>query len=347
VSAARVLDDIARALAEPMPRRRALRLLGASITGLTVRQLRPASARAVPGRRSVRCGEDQRTCQKGAEADYEEYCCPRPSWQFFCGGRDNGYRCINTCAAGTKFPCTALIPHPQSGINGVCCDRKYHKGCQPVGRAATCCYGSPIKCVPMGEAQCLRKGGNATWAPSERWKPQCVPCMGVSCGPKPGSGKDDPLRFVCCEKPNTCRQGTCRCPDGSPPCPGGGCCKAPTTCRRCYQGDPTTSEKPLATGKCCRKGEHCCGRRCCPKDSDCCDGKCCPKDTSCTLTSKGRNVCCPDTRAGIAGDTRFCCPTGTFPQQRGGCCPPGLESCCAGTDCERRGQFCVNGQCVP
>src|SRR5262245_3114507 len=104
------LDALARALAEPMPRRRALRVLGTTIVAAAV----PAFATRSAGAATVvrpRCGQDGRVCR---EFTNDEYCCGPPSWQFFCGGKKG--QCVNMCNGPTAFPCTALIPHPESGI---------------------------------------------------------------------------------------------------------------------------------------------------------------------------------------------------------------------------------------
>ena len=161
MSGARFLDDLARTLAEPMPRRRALRLLGSSLAAVTVPAFAPRVARAVATAGSVKCGYDQRTCRKGAEAQFEEYCCPSPSWQFFCGGQTNAYRCVNQCPTRDNFPCTALIPDREAGRNGVCCDRSIHSGCNPAIR-----YPKDLKCPEP--TPCAK--GALSAVPLRRWR---------------------------------------------------------------------------------------------------------------------------------------------------------------------------------
>ena len=148
MSAARILDDLARTLAEPMPRRRLLRVLGSSIAAVTVPTLGAQTARAARTVGSATCGEDERTCRKGAEAQFAEYCCPAPSWRWFCGGQDNQYKCINQCAGQYAFPCTGLKPDQYSGVNGVCCDSRYHAKCDQDTLPRLSGGGSRPSCVP-------------------------------------------------------------------------------------------------------------------------------------------------------------------------------------------------------
>lgn len=304
----RLLDDLARSLAEPMPRRRALRLLGTTLVAVVVPGLGPKGARAGV-RRSAKCGPDQRVCR---EFTQEEYCCPRPSWQFFCGSKRG--QCLNTCTGGTKFPCTALIEHPESGINGLCCDRRLHSRCNPVGRAPT------------------------------RWKPECVPCLGTACGPNRKYGEGHPQRWTCCTKPNVCRKGVCRCPDGKLSCGGTDCCKRSKVCKQCADAD-SGEVRVTGTVKCCGRDEFCCVDKCCDQRGACCNGKCCPPGTQCAR--KGGfsvDACCPQSRVFAGPDRNYCCPPGTEPGEQG-CCKPGDATCCASAKCPS-GAYCVRGTCV-
>ena len=200
-----------------MPRRRAMRVIGVSLVAVAVPGVGPRLARAQSGVcLSTTCGKDRRCCQKGAEENFRTYCCPSPSWQWFCGGQDNGYRCINTCPRGAKtFPCTALIAHPESGINGVCCDRRIHSGCVPIG--------------PPRE-----KRPDGTFVPSQEWKPSCCP---------KGAGFGF-CNETCCQAPNRCKGGRCRCPNGAESCDGRRCCKAGDACRACFHFGTEFSPRP-------------------------------------------------------------------------------------------------------
>jgi len=306
----KLFDDLARALAEPVPRSRALRQIGSMLVATSLPGAAFArSRRAAPAKK---CRPDERTCREFTE---QAYCCRPPSWQFFCGKQRD--RCINMCAGPTKFPCTGLIPDRLSGVNGVCCDTRIHSGCRP-----------------DNPRQRMSGGGSI---------PECIPCTGTRCGPNKRFGINHPQRWTCCEKPNTCREGVCKCRDGKTSCGGTECCKKGKTCARCVDGDSATR---YLTGsvKCCGPKEECCINRCCKPDQDCCLGQCCPRGTQCAREG-GRDVCCPDGRVVYESDRNYCCPSGTYPQEKGGCCPPGLESCCAGENCTR-GSVCVNGTCV-
>ena len=332
------MDDLARRLAEPMPRRRALRVLGATIVAVAAPApgARPARAATVA---QPRCGPDRRVCR---EFTKDQYCCGRPSWQFFCGSKKG--QCVNMCAGGTKFPCTALIAHPESGINGVCCDRRYHSRCRPVGKAATCCYGNPVTCKPMGEAACKKQPKRLyneppLWAPSERWKPSCESCRQEQMCENKRLDISDPSRWVCCVPPNTCQQGVCKCKDG----------RNATQClfvgTHVYE-NANEIDGEIVGQKCCpESARYCCGTTCC-KSFGCCGEKCCPRSTSVCASAGGRKVCCPFKRVtSIADNAAICCPAGTVANpSTGGCCPPGFLDCCRSVNCGEK--VCVEGTCV-
>jgi len=310
VSAVRFFDDLARTLAEPMPRRRALRVVGVTLATFAVPGIRPRGAGAQSGvcTKST-CGTDQRCCTRVTGAGLETYCCPRPSWQFQCGGQSNGYRCINTCTGTKKFACTAAIAHPASGINGVCCDRRYHSGCVRIGR--------PAERRPDG-----------TRAPSEEWKPSCCP-------KGPGFGFCGGL---CCEPPNRSRNGVCRCPDGTASLDGRKCCKRGEHAAECFSAGTafielaTTMDASLVGRKCCPAAKpSCCGTACCA-EFGCCGDRCCSHKTSRCASWKGKKTCCPKRRVTNVRDEQICCPAGTISVTLGfpACCPQPRRSAAGG-----------------
>ncbi|HUF01858.1 MAG TPA: hypothetical protein VMN35_05490, partial [Gaiellaceae bacterium] len=69
MSAERFFDDLARTLAEPMPRRRAVRVIGASLAALAIPGVSPNVARATPIRSRGRSGLDQATCPDGSKCN--------------------------------------------------------------------------------------------------------------------------------------------------------------------------------------------------------------------------------------------------------------------------------------
>jgi hypothetical protein len=313
-----------------MPRRRAVRVIGASLAAIAVPGSIPRLARAQVGCTARTCGKDERCCQKGAEADFETYCCPRPSWRFQCGGQDNGYRCINVCkSSGTNYPCTGLVADRFAGVNGVCCDSRHHE-----------------RCVPHDPKELASGGGS---------RPRCDFCIGKMCGPDPRLPGGIPGRWNCCKPPATCRKGICRCPNGRESC-GAKCCARSDICHPCLsvgtlvQGNPNSIDGAVIGKKCCPSRGSCCGSTCC-KEFGCCDTKCCPVKTSRCAVSGGKKVCCPRTRALITDAGYRCCPPGTVaPPFHSGCCPPSDLECCGPAigkpvACGRN-QTCVHGTCV-
>lgn len=150
------LDDLARTLAQPMPRRRALRLLGASLVAATVPGLGPSVSRAARGAATYTCNpnvetccdEDRRVCHKDAPVPLNKgYCCPAPSWRWQCGSSANGYECVDMCAAKYLTPCTGLRPDKYSGRNGLCCDSRYTV-CDPDSDPPLSGGGSRPACKP-------------------------------------------------------------------------------------------------------------------------------------------------------------------------------------------------------
>jgi hypothetical protein len=228
---------------------------------------------------------------------------------------------------GRAFPCTALIAHPESGINGVCCDSGIHSGC-----------------VRMGPSAEKRPDGSTV--PSQAWKPSCCP-------KGPGFGF---CNGVCCQAPNRCKSGKCRCPNGAESCDGRKCCRTGDVCKECrrwgtefFPRDPNGIDLHVVGRKCCPRGlPHCCGTTCC-KHLGCCGTKCCRyPDSQCTRVG-AKDVCCPRERATVARGHWSCCPAGTVAVPVGGCCPPSDPLCCGGSgvpvvSCGSR--LCVRGACV-
>jgi hypothetical protein len=156
VSVARLLDDLARTLAEPMSRRRALRVLGTTVAAAAVPGLRPSVAGAT--RRAIGytcnpnvetcCDKDERVCHKDAPVPQNKgYCCPAPSWQWWCGDKKNGYKCVDRCGADHLFPCTGRFADKSSGVNGLCCDDRIHAACDPDAYRLSGGGSSPL-CLP-------------------------------------------------------------------------------------------------------------------------------------------------------------------------------------------------------
>lgn len=127
----RVFDDLARRLAQPMPRRRALRLLGAAVAMAAVPALRPglASGRSrqrqgCPNPSSLPCPAQHKCCVAGSDA----WCCPDTHE---C--QRGIARCLAPCPDGRR----------RCGTNIFCCEG---------GEA--CVGGKCVKTCPSGRARC-------------------------------------------------------------------------------------------------------------------------------------------------------------------------------------------------
>ena len=103
MSAERFFDDLARTLAEPMPRRRAVRVVGASLAAIAVPGVGSSVARAATTRFEM-CPptSGRRQCWTAPDwvpgrPEAQPYCCKFPSQQWSCGDAANGYACKNHC----------------------------------------------------------------------------------------------------------------------------------------------------------------------------------------------------------------------------------------------------------
>lgn len=321
-------DELARSLAKPMPRSRAVRMIGAAVVSAAVPvALRLPAARA--GRRGSTACPPKPTCPRQGD----------PNFPKFCGVLNIGndgcekyrYRCCgeadSCCDAGCCPPCNECIGKgddatckPKTGVQ-VC--RAYDPGSKK----------SEVKCCPPTEC-CFDTGPFG----KGQVKVACCPrercCGGECCGPK-----------------QTCVKGKCKCNDPKKKRCGKDCC---------------TKGQPCCEGKiCCRKeGGTCCGIDCCdPKtEQNCCEQgtgtRCCPKGLTCC----GKECCTKPDRC-IRGPKPACCGWENYLSEVGLCCPPGTtglfnvccsvelgKDCCKGVTCPppKPGQpptVCVNGAC--
>jgi hypothetical protein len=120
------LDEVARSLAAPMPRRRALRLLGAALALVAVPQLRPAPARAGgTTRRFTSTGRDLRVIDP-PEGPWGE---PVQCGDIMCDPTSNCVKCCQaTGGGGSCCPCYISCTTTGSGL----CDKPF--ACPPDGR---------------------------------------------------------------------------------------------------------------------------------------------------------------------------------------------------------------------
>ncbi len=102
----RHLDDLARALAVPMPRRRALRLLGSTLIATAVPGLWPRVGLA--GRSATcdaGCGSDVRACPRVVNLGTgPPVCCGSPARRYSCEGTIFDPVCVDRCKAAERHP---------------------------------------------------------------------------------------------------------------------------------------------------------------------------------------------------------------------------------------------------
>lgn len=354
VSADRFFDDVARTLAEPMPRRRAVRVIGASLVALAVPGVSPRMARAAtigasddigpsvcPGRTRCSTYIDPSNWPKGQK----HKCCPYPAQQYRCG---SNWTCIDGCAAAAKAA---------GGTKGVpTCSTEKKGGTDPSSshepKRYDCCV-FPFH-VPDGDGRCL---------PNCEWNLNMWAGKGHRCGE------------TCCHSFELCVDGTCRrceslggrscqpakkgtticCAKGTSCCFNAtttACCGPKQTCHA-SEKDKHGKEKPARCScdsgnkcgpDCCKRGETCCGgKECCSNGETCTPQGCCPKDRAMCVSPSGKDrVCC--------GEGEFCfwkeeepgvypligmCKKGCAPGNKAGtqCCGTGYKQNRTKTGC--------------
>lgn len=320
------LDDVARALAAPMSRRRALHIAGAALLAAAVPG-RGTAARTVRSR-TAGCGKGGGglSCTKQfgpqiseccgpidrSDPDSNYTCCPPGE----CWHTGSGRTSTTTCCP-VAFRCgTSCCSEGEQCVDGTCTRCADEHVC-----GATCCEPGTVCANPATGLCCVKT-----------WKQCTVGLAGVARCCVPG----DSCCFnratgtaVCCDPQHPCVDGRCSCKKGERRC-GATCCKPGQEC---------------ANGRCCPKGQVNCGGRCCVKD-DCCGDVCCGADSVCV-----GGTCCTGDRLIGTGASARCCPAGTVSgsgPNRGTCCPEGDPDCCRDGNerlrC-RSGSTCVNGTC--
>jgi len=246
-----VLDDLARSLTRPMPRRHTLGLLGRALLWAALPAvLRPASARAAP-------------CPQCKSADAPNLCSVPAQ---------NMYGCHSTCCRKTEQCCTA-----RDQVN--CCTPPYV--CTPtiVGRQelAYCklppCSAPNKRCGEncCGERQTCDRGTcrcedalvDGKWYAQRTCGKSCCAEWELCCGDHCCALTATCCGSGCCPRPQICCGNNC-CPPGTMCC-GNTCCTPGSVC--------------CDNRYCCRSGYTCCG-----------NGGCCPPGTSCSQR-EGRAIC--------------------------------------------------------
>lgn len=368
----RLFDELARALAQPLPRRRLLRLLGGAIAVAAVPALRPAWSSAAREPAIV----DPPSGPWGE---------PIPCNELGNGQRqicDPTFNCVKCCNGSDGAPVSCCPCYVSCAPSGLCGEQV---ACPPDGRPfcgsdRTCCASNETcfkgsLCVPICDAGETLCDGS------------CCP-RGSECVQQKLPGRSRPA-LLCLP----------RCPNRGVRC-GLGCCPARQKCINPAQGrcSPCDAGRQPCGRKCCPTGSSCCDPRtglCCRKSSETCAGfagqaTCCPRGTRACKTDPqtGKPRCCAKGEAcaqlaneagtvPVGTPTRYgCCPPERTVEFSGGgavtCCPPGYRSLggrfvlpaggggglccredklCGDTCCGTNGdpgidQTCCNGACV-
>ena len=265
----RVFDDVARALATPMPRRAALRLAGVVALGGLTGALRPGRARAgwddfCPAGK-VLCVQSKSPPTPATCCNPGDVCCAGATWAGCCPKGTSCPDCATTCRKGTT-PCgTDCCEADEVCANGVCKKR----GCPP-GRKKCgddCCAKGSFCCDP-DRGLCCRKGADCcnVGPPTGREKWICCP-KSAKCAPMilPGqAGITGASRYVCCPKnrqvPLAAGLTIC-CPPG----------------KVSLGGKLVVNSEPGGAGLCCPRPRVCgagAAITCCSGGQVCRDGRC-------------------------------------------------------------------------
>jgi hypothetical protein len=331
-----LFDDVARTLATPMPRRRALRIAAGLLVAAAVPAYRPKPAAATVTKAFAGCpkgGLQSCTERFGPELPA---CCPdyRPGFAICCKSTDECFNDNKNCCPKDKQCGGRCCLPDQKCKDGRCVDCPEEQAC-----GETCCdpgeyCGSKRRglCCPKGHDACVVYGGSAGLC--------CGP--GTTCCANAKSAK-------CCDAKHPCVKGggRCKCAKGETRC-GNECCTKGEVCsggKCCPKGNVKCGDE------CCTPGK-CCGENCCPEKWLCCSTavgkKCCKPGEHCALIAgaPGKKNCCPSSRI-VTTDTGvpLCCPTGTIDNGENDCCPPGNPNCCADLSCLGN-TVCVRGECV-
>jgi len=351
------LDDLARSLASPMPRRDAVRTLGASLAMGLFPWLRStgaagssAIAQGCPAKVTGCGGAFPSACcvtLPGKEA-YHSAGCYNPAYNDCCIGPndsqerpgqmswtcgkgacgESGGKCKQVCPAGQTV-CARTCCKSDEFCQGYQCWKK--RKCNDVETKCgyACCPGGYV-CASAAHNLCCVNGGQTCVVPNSKVAVCCQGgqrcCMTATTA-------------VCCADTQVCKGGICLCDDkdGITPC-GQECCKADEICSK---------------WKCCPKGKSNCDKQCCD-DGSCCPTAageiCCHEGEFCgNIAGAPHNLnCCSAERMAVTGaGMPVCCPSGTVATDNA-CCPADKPNCCGDETAIlcRADQICSKGECV-
>ena len=328
------LDDLARSLAKPMPRHRALRMFGGALVSIAVPgALRPPMAWASPAGTTLTT-----QCNPSCGGNRPLKCvCPAKGGCFIGGCGEVGSTCCCFEESNAGIPGAVVCP-PGTRCGGgkgkpnCVCLRPCGDTCCKVGETCAdpdlgyCCTASETPCRGGKTVNCCKPTEYCCSGKCCPPRTRCQPGNPGTCGPCPPKSKK--CGKTCCIKGENCCNGKC-CKKTEKCCSEDHCCEKTETC--CGE-------------RCCNDQQKCCGDRCCPKQQECCGDKCCKEGTTC-YKQAGRFGCCPDERLAQTPAGKVCCPDRFYAEQ-GTCCPTG-RAC---TECDppcRRGEYCQDGFCLP
>lgn len=272
----REVDRLARTLAVPMPRRRALRLLAGSLVAMALSGTRMASG-AIVIRSSGECGPDVRACPHSVQgAVGPDKCCGAPARRYTCEGSIYAPICVDTCPDAAR-----QCPSDKKDEDGY----SYFTCCPP---GEKCVDGDCVACEP-GENSCETRGGkhHKCCARNEQC---CATTVGTQCcGPQQK-----------CIAPRARSQPKCTCPPRTTKC-GSDCCNEKLG-QSCCGGT-----------RCCKPSETCIDKSCCPESRACGGNSCCDPGDFCLHKHTGTifniPVCVPHCTPGNRCGGQ-CCGTG-------------------------------------
>ena len=229
------LDDLAKSLAQPISRRRALGLIGrALLAGALPAVLRPRPAQADSCAKGCTSNPNLVVCRNAAPPICSFQCCAPGD---LCCTANHGavccpancYTCGKVTVGQEEYP--VCVPDPGGTV-----------ACPGFGQV-------PSFCCKTGESCC---GDRCCQA-------------GYECCPDPVTGAKN-----CCPPTRTCQNGKCVCKNGSRSCKKRKrkCCKGEKCCGKklCCSTDETCCGK----SQCCAAGETCCGGLLCCRVGEVC-----------------------------------------------------------------------------
>lgn len=280
-----LFDDLARTLALPMPRRRAVRSIVAAVAVTALPALRPRNAGAQTVRATA-CPPRTKRCFVAIEHGTHEGGCYYPELERCCIGpnlsQDHPNQMSWTCGknegCGTAGLCVRACADGRSRCEKACCDRTETcvdgncERCPETRECGTTCCDEGAVCRNRRTGLCCVKA----------WK-QCTTDQGVvkCCPPAMTCCFDQRTKkYTCCDPDKSCIDGVCRC-----------------------------KKDEVRCGKtCCKKNEHCVATIASMRGKLCCTSR------QIVVRPNGKPVCCPPGTAPNRDETG-CCPPGNP-----GCC---------------------------